>query len=144
MKTHKLQFLTILGLGAMIGLAPIVRAQDAPATPPPGAGSGTNAPAGRGNRHAEMEKLFTAINATDAEKQQLMPIFKARDEKIKTLRDDTSLSREDQMAKRKEIMEATSAQVKGVLSADQYAQYEAFIKSQRGQRGNRGQQPPAN
>jgi Spy/CpxP family protein refolding chaperone len=140
MKTHKLAILALLTLSALMALGPVARAEDTPpASPPPGAG--TNGPGNRADMRAAMEKFLTDIKATDAQKEQLKTIFKERNDKLKTLRDDTSLSREDRMAKRKEIVEATNAKVKGVLDADQYAKYEEFIKTQ-GPRGRRGQQPP--
>jgi len=146
MKTNKLQIFALVTLGGLIALGPIARADDTPATPAPapGVGAGTNAPAGRPNLRAEMEKLFALIKPTEDQKEQLKTIFKERNEKIKALREDTTLTREDRMAKRKEIMEAITAKVKAVLSADQFAQYETFMKEQRGQARNRGQQPPAN
>jgi len=131
----------LIALGGFIALGSVARADDTPATPAPAAGADTNAPAGHAGRGAQMDKLFTAISATDTEKEQLKPIFKERNEKLKALRDDTSLSQEDKKDKRKEIMEGVNAKVKGVVTADQYTQYLAFMKEQRGQRGK---QPPAN
>jgi periplasmic protein CpxP/Spy len=142
MKTNKLHIFSLLTLSAFIGLAPIVRADDTPATPPPAAGGGTNGPAGRANMRAAMDKFLTSINATEDQKEQLKTIFKDRNEKLKAMRDDTSLSKEDKKAKRTEIADATNTKVKGVLTADQYTQYEAFIKLQGNGRHN--QQPPAN
>jgi len=139
MKTIKLPIFAVITLGAVIALAPLARADDPPATPPP-AGGGTNAPGGRVNRRDAMEKLLTTINATDEQKGKLKPIFKDRDDQIKALREDTSLSRTDRTSKRKEIMETTTAKVKEVLTPDQFTKYEEFIKTQG--RARRGQTPP--
>jgi protein CpxP len=145
MKTNKLHLFTFLAIGALIALGPIARADDAPAAPAPGADAGTNGPAGgRPNMRAQMEKLFTAISATDEQKEKLKPIFKERNEKFKALRDDTSLSQEDRKSKRQEIIKDINAKVKDVLSADQFEEYLKFQKAQVG-RGGRAQQstPPA-
>jgi hypothetical protein len=139
MKTNKLRIFAVLAFGGLIALAPVVRADDTPASPPPGAGSGTNSGANRG---ANMDKLYAIIKPTDQQKEQLKPIFKDRADQMKALRQDTSLSQEDKSAKRKEIMDATNAKVKGVLNADQYAQYLTYMKEQGGRR--RGVQAPQN
>lgn len=125
MKTNKLQIFALITLGGLMALGPIARADDAPA-----AGASTNAPAGHADRHAQMDKLFTAISATDAEKEQLKPIFKERNEKFKALREDTSLSKEDRTSKRKEINQDINAKVKTVLTADQFEEYLKFQKEQ--------------
>jgi Spy/CpxP family protein refolding chaperone len=137
MKTNKTKLFALLALGGLMAVGQIARADDtpAPATPPPAAGGG------RGNMRAAMEKFLTDIKATDEQKEKLKPIFKERDDKLKALRGDTSIAQEDRAAKRKEITEATTAKVKGVLDADQFAKYEKFLKDQMG-RGRRGQQPP--
>ena len=125
----------LIALGGFIALGSVARADDAPATTPPAASADTNAPAGR---HAQMDKLFAAISATDTEKEQLKPIFKERNEKLKALREDTSLSKEDKVAKRKDINQDINAKVKVILTADQFAEYEKFQKEQ----GRRNRQSP--
>jgi protein CpxP len=139
MKTNKLQIFSLIALGAFIGLTPMVRADDAPATPPPAAGDGTSGAAGHANRHAALDKFLDSINATADQKEQLKPIFKGQAEQVKALRQDTSLSSDDRKAKHKEIMESTSTKVKGVLTADQYTKYQEFMKTQGP--GHRKQQP---
>lgn len=148
MKTNKSKLFALLALGGLMTLSPIARADDAPAQPAPS----TPAPeagakgGGRANMREQMDKLFTAIKATDDQKDKLKTIFKDRNEKFKALRDDTSISQEDRTAKRKDITKDINAKVKDVLSADQYEQYLAFQKEQ-GHRGKKGGQstttPPA-
>lgn len=143
MKINKLRIFAVLTASCLIGLTPVLRADDSPTTPPPAAGGGTNGPGGRANMRAAMDKFLTEIKATDEQKEKLKTLFKERNEKMKTLRDDTSLSADERKAKRKEIADATNAKVKDVLSADQYTKYEEFIKTQR-PGGRRGQRPPPN
>ncbi len=131
----------LLALGGLVVLGPVVRADDTPATPPPAAGGGATSP--NAARRAGLDKFLTDIKATDEQKEKLKTIFKERVDKMQALRDDTSLSQEDKMAKRKEITDATNAKVKGVLNADQYTKYEEFMKTQAARFRNRGQQPPS-
>ena len=91
----------------------------------------------------QAEKLFTAIKATDDQKEKLKAIFKERNEKFKSLREDTGISQEDRTSKRKDITKDIDAKVKDVLSADQYEQYLKFQK-ENGRRGGRNGAPPAN
>src|ERR1700722_7289474 len=144
MKTNKLHIFALLAFGGVIALGPIARADDTPAVPAPAPAPapGADAPAGRPNMREQMEKLFTAINATDDEKEKLRPIFKERNEKFKALRDDTSASQEDRMAKRKKINKEVTAKVKEGLTADQFTQYQAFMKSHAGRGPGRGQAAP--
>jgi hypothetical protein len=143
MKMNKPRLFVLLALGGLLALGPVVRADDAPSTPPPpppGAGGGATSPGAA--RRAGLDKFLTDIKATDDQKEKLKTIFKERVDKMQALRNDTSLSEEDRTAKRKEIVDATNAKVKGVLNADQYAKYEEFVKTQAARFGNRGQRPP--
>jgi len=131
----------MIALAGVMALAPIVRAEDtppAPTTPP------ANAPAGRPNMREQSEKMFTAIKATDAQKEQLKPILKERTEQMRAMRQDTALSPEDKKTKRKEIFEAADAKVKAVLSPEQFTDYLKFQKEQEKLNQGRRQQPPAN
>src|ERR1700759_3995288 len=128
MKTNKSKLFALLALGGLMAIGQIARADDTPAQTPPAAPAPEAG--GKGAGRANMDKLFTAIKATDDQKEKLKPIFKERNEKLKTLREDTSISQEDRTAKRKDIMKDVNAKVKDVISADQYDQYMAFQKEQ--------------
>lgn len=131
MKTNKSRLFTLIALGGLMAVGPIVRADDTPAqTPPPPAPDATAPAAGHAKGHEQMDKLFAAIKATDSEKEKLKPIFKDRNNQLKAMREDASLSQADKKAKRKEIMQGVNAKVKEVLTADQYADYETFMKDQ--------------
>jgi Spy/CpxP family protein refolding chaperone len=145
MKSNKSHFFALIALGGLMALSPIAYADDSnipsPAKPAPGADE--PGPGGRPNMRAQMDKLLADIKATDDQKEKLKPIFKERNDKMKTLRDDTALSQEDRVAKRKEIMEAITAKVKTVLDADQFKKYEEFQKEMMKRMQGRRQQPPA-
>jgi Spy/CpxP family protein refolding chaperone len=143
MKTNKSKLFALIALGGLMAVGPIARADDAPAqTPPATPPPNDSAPAGRPNMREQMDKLFTAIKATDDQKDKLKAIFKERNEKFKALRDDTGISQEDRTAKRKDITKDVNAKVKDVLSADQYEQYLKLQKEQ-GRRGRKGADQPA-
>jgi Spy/CpxP family protein refolding chaperone len=141
MKTNKSKLFALIALGGLMAVGSIARADDAPTQTPPATPPSGNA-GGRANMREQAEKLFTAIKATDDQKEKLKAIFKERNEKFKALRDDTSISQEDRTAKRKDITKDVNAKVKDVLSADQYEQYLAFQKEQ-GHRGRKGADQPA-
>jgi hypothetical protein len=143
MKTNKSKLFALLALGGLMALNPIARADDAPATPAPSTPApGADAKGGgRANMREQAEKLFTAIKATDDQKEKLKAIFKDRNEKFKALRDDTGISQEDRTAKRKDITKDINAKVKDVLSADQYEEYLKFQKEQAHRGGRKGDQP---
>jgi Spy/CpxP family protein refolding chaperone len=129
-----LSFLTLTALA----LAPLARAEDAPATPPaPPAGEHPHG--GHGDRAKKrLAMLDEKLHLTDAQKQQITGIWTAAEQQGKALRADDSLSKDDRRAKMGEIMKATHAQVRAVLTPDQQTTFDAMPPPE--MRGHRG--PP--
>jgi hypothetical protein len=67
--------------------------------------------------------LAKRLKLSDDQKQKLLPIFTDEQTQMKSLRDDSSLSREDKMTKMKSIHEDTETKVNGLLNDDQKQQY---------------------
>ena len=118
---------------------PLALAQDKPATPPAAGGDTTPAPrAPGGRRGAGLQGILDKLDLTDAQKDKVKPIIADVTEKMGALRGDTSLSREDRMAKIKEINDAADAKLKDILTADQYTKFQDLRKQMGG--GRRRQQ----
>ena len=130
MKRPNMSVMCAMALAGLLSLQPSVRAAGA------GAG-GTNSVAGiHGDR---MAKLTSELSLTDEQQAKLKPIFAANDEKMKALRDDASLSREQKREKFRALREEIVAQVKPILTAEQLAKWQAMREARRGQ----GQPPGA-
>lgn len=110
-------------LGGLLAFGPVAGAQDQPKPDAPHGG------------RAGMEKIIEQLKLTDDQTAKVKPILKDQAEKMKALRDDTSISQEDRRPKMKEIHEATNAKLKAVLTEDQFAQWKKL--SQMGGRGGR-------
>lgn len=149
MKRSKLGILAILALGGLMACEPIALAQDKPATPPPAGGDTTPAPPRGGGRGAGLQGILDKLELTDAQKDKVKPVIADQREKMQALRGDTSLSREDRMAKMKEINDAVDAKLKDILTADQYAKFQELRKQmpaggrRRQQNSDAGATPPA-
>jgi len=134
MKKHVCVKMASLALGSLLILSPAGRAQDNPPStnrPPPGAG----APGGR--RGNPLDAMKTQLSLTDDQVEKLKPIYKEQRDKLQALRSDTTLSREDMMAKRKELQAALSDKVKDILTPDQFAKWQKMPQN-RGRRGQKG------
>lgn len=134
MKQNKLSLFAVVALGGLLACGAVARADDTtPAKPTP-------PPPGRGQR---MQQMVEKLGLTDDQKPKVEATMKDQREKMTALRDDTSLSADDRKAKVKEIMEATDAKMKTILTADQYAKWEQIRKDMR-QRMQNGGGPGAN
>lgn len=74
------------------------------------------------------EKMTTKLSLDDAQKAKIQEINLGIAQKNDAIRQNTSLTKEQKFAQLKENQDARKAQYKEVLSADQYAKYEAWEK----------------
>lgn len=122
MKLIKTVFLAALAMGGLLACAS-VRAQDS--TNMPAATPSTNAPPhhmmGRG---MSMERVAQALNLTDDQKAEVAPILDDQRKKMHDIFQDNTLSRADKMAKIKQIHEDTAAQLKPILTGEQFQKWE--------------------
>lgn len=128
MKRHYLKYacLTAGLLGAVI-LPSSLRAEDpaAPATPPP---KKEGRPELTPEQREEMKKkrldmLSEKLGLSDSQKEQVQKIMDEQQEKMKALKDDESLSKEDKMAKFKEISDEGREKINAILTDDQKAKF---------------------
>ena len=142
MKANKTMLIAALAAGSLLVWSPALRAADTnppPSTPPAGAPPADQRPPGmRGGPN--LDQLAQQLNLTDDQKAKVKPILEARDKKIADLRGDTSLSPEDRRTKMQSIREETTAQMKAVLTPEQFDKWQKT--SPMGPRRNRPNGPP--
>jgi periplasmic protein CpxP/Spy len=128
MKMHKVSLIAALAAGALIALTPSLRAQDTkPARPEAGARAGQ-----RGQMAKErLDKLAVELKLTDEQKTKVEAAMKAQAEKLQGVRDAAPADRREKMQAARKALET---ELKGILTADQYAQWEK-IRQQRGPGG---------
>jgi Spy/CpxP family protein refolding chaperone len=67
--------------------------------------------------------LAKRLNLTDDQKQKVAGIFADMQQQMQGIRNDSSLSREDRMAKMKSLREQTDDKINGILNDDQKQKY---------------------
>jgi Spy/CpxP family protein refolding chaperone len=137
MKANQTMLITALAVGSLLVCSPALRAgvtNTPPSTPPAGAPPAGQPPRGGFDRLAEQ------LNLTADQKPKVQSIMQAQMDKILALRQDTSLTVEDRRAKAKAIHENTAAQMKAVLTADQFQKWQDMQSKMRNRRNGT---PPA-
>ena len=97
----------------------------------------------RGNRQPpsvdeQVKRLADRLNLSDDQQSKIKPILEDQRQQMTSLREDTSLSREDRMSKMRRIRESTTSKISAILNDDQKKQYEAMQQEMRSREG-RGQ-----
>jgi hypothetical protein len=97
----------------------------------------------RGNRQPptvdeQVKHLTDKLNLTADQQSKIKPILEDQRQQMETVRNDSSLSREDRMTKMRTIRESAASKIKDNLNDDQKKQYDAMRQEMRGGQG-RGQ-----
>lgn len=124
MKISKSLIVAAVVAGSLFAGSALIQAQTATNTPP--AGAPAAGPRGPGMRPGgpTLDVIATTLKLDDATKAKVKTILDARDQKLKDLRADTTLSQEDRRTKMQAIRTDVDTQMKAALTADQYAQWE--------------------
>jgi hypothetical protein len=85
--------------------------------------------------------LKESLKLSDEQVGKLKPIIEKNQEKMRALRDDQSLSREDRRAKIQELNKALDEEVKPILTTEQQAKYKEETEKRRAQRPQGGNRP---
>ncbi len=121
--------LTTLIVGGALTLSPTARAEEA------------RRGGERGERIRErMQEVSKELNLTDEQREKLKPIFQAQAEKMKELRADTTLSREEKMQKWKAIREEFAPKIKEILTPEQFEKWQKMREEMREKLGERARQ----
>ena len=99
-----------------MALVPAARAADNDDAKP---AKGEAATPARGAVRDRLQQVSEQLKLTDDQKEKLKPIFKEQATKLRELRDNKDLSREDRTAKVKEIRESLAAKIKPILTPEQ-------------------------
>jgi Spy/CpxP family protein refolding chaperone len=137
MKANKTMLIAALAAGSLLVWSPALRAADTntpPSAPPAGAPPAGRPPGGGFERMAEQ------LNLTADQKPKVQSIMDTQRQKMLGLRNDTSLSQEARQAKRKAIVEEMAAQMKTILTPEQFDKWQKT--SPMGPRRNRPNGPP--
>jgi len=121
-KLPKLLIIAALVAGSLLAGSAVLQAQNATNTPPAGA-----PPAGmRGGMRGgpNIDQLATTLKLDDATKARVKPILDAQQKKMSDLRADTSVSQEDRRTKMQAIRTDMATQMKAVLTAEQFDQWQ--------------------
>ena len=113
---------TLIALAAVAGvlsLQPLTRAADTNEPAPPAAGGRLAA------QRERMQETARELNLTDEQKEKLQAIIRGQGEKLRELRQDTSLSQPEKAEKFKAIREDIIAEAKKVLTPDQFEKWQA-------------------
>ena len=85
-----------------------------------------------------LQRMTQQLNLSDAQQQQIKPILENESKQMQALREDSSLSQQDRMAKMMAIRQDSASQIKPILNADQQKQYEEMMSRQGRGRGPGG------
>ncbi len=102
-------------------------------------GQGSMQPARGVNR---LERISRELNLTEAQKSQVKPILEDEENQLKALRTNTSLSREQQREKAREIRQATWGKIKPLLTPEQLKKREEMMAKGRERLEKRLRQAP--
>jgi periplasmic protein CpxP/Spy len=92
----------------------------------------------------QLEHLSKALNLTDDQKSQIKPVLEERQQKMESLRSDSSLSPEDRRSKMRSLMEDSNTKLRAVLTDEQkskFAEMQSQMREHRGQPGGAPNSP---
>jgi Spy/CpxP family protein refolding chaperone len=139
----------LVAAGFSVAALPAARAAD---EVPPAAPGGPNSAAQpdrpkRRGRHMDpaqrLQRLTEALSLTEGQQAKIKSIFQEEAGKRQAIMDDSSLSRDDQHAKRQELMKDIQTRVRAILTPEQQTKFDAMPRPGRGPRGEGpGGEPP--
>jgi Spy/CpxP family protein refolding chaperone len=138
--------MAVVALAATLNASTLIAADGAGAADKPKQArkEGTGGDQARERVRDRMQQVAKELDLTEEQKTQLRPIFKKEGEKLKALRDDQGLTREQRQEKAKAIREELRKEVKPVLTAEQWEKWEKMRQERSPQRQPRpGQGAPA-
>lgn len=139
--------LCTIALTGLLGLGMTAFAQDqstASTTAPP-----MHGPHGHMmNADQQLEHLTKSLNLTADQQNQIKPILENQQQQMMQLHQDSSLSRDDKMAKAKSLHADTTTKIEAVLNDQQKQKYEEMQQKmqehmQERMQGGAGAPPPA-
>jgi len=105
----------IVAAACLLASLPLSRAADADTKP----AENKSAAPGKAAVRDRLQQISEELKLTDDQKEKLKPIFREEAGKLRELRNDKDLSREDRAAKIKTIRDDAAAKVKPILTPEQ-------------------------
>lgn len=133
--------ISLLCLGASLGLMPALRADDTPPTPPPAA---PNSPPPAGGDREQMrerreERLTKALGLSADQQTKWQSLGQQEHDAVKALHEDTTLPKDQKRAKMEEIRKDFEGQRRAILTPEQQTKFDEIIAKMREHRGGQGQ-----
>jgi Spy/CpxP family protein refolding chaperone len=136
--------LAITGMAAMTALSLPASAQMGPG---PGAGPGMQGGTGKmaaSDCQRRLQRLTQRLGLSEEQQAQIKPLLEEEATQVQTLRDDSTLSRDERNAKLQELHESTYNRINGFLTPEQQQKHkELRDQAQQRQKMRRGQPPAA-
>jgi Spy/CpxP family protein refolding chaperone len=105
---------------------------------------GQLAGAGAEGPRAKLESAIKDLNLTDAQKEQLKPVYQEQMEKLRDLHQDSSLSMSEKLDKLKAMQKEIAPKLKKVMDTEQFAKWEKESNQWIEQLGQRFQEKKQN
>ena len=83
----------------------------------------------------ELQSLDKMLKLTDDQKNQIKPILEDRQQKMQSLRSDTSLSEQGRWGKVRSIREESNSKIRNLLNDDQKKKFDEMYQHGRGHTG---------
>jgi protein CpxP len=134
MKLNKAFVFTLIAAGTVVASGSAFAQDTATNVPAPAPEVSTNSQPARPHpmlRGPSIDRLAQMLNLTDAQKAQIQPILDVEHQKMRDLRNDTSLSMDEKRSKMKELREDTSSQLQPILTPDQFTKWQNMAHMRR-------------
>ena len=84
-------------------------------------------------RIQRLEAVAKQLHLTRKQEKQLVPILQAEEPKLQAIRNDQSLSRVEKLQRLRAVHDASTPQVKAILTAEQFQQLQVIRQQRRAQ-----------
>jgi periplasmic protein CpxP/Spy len=91
----------------------------------------------------QLQVLTKRLNLTDDQQKQILPILTDRQQQMESIRNDSSLSQKDRIAKMRSVREESDSKIKAVLTDDQKQTFDQMQQQMRERAHERREQQNA-
>ena len=88
-----------------------------------------------------LQNMTKTLNLTPDQQAKIKPLLENQSTQMQSLHQDTTMSREDRMAKAQQLRQSTDEQIKGVLTPDQQQKWSEMQTQRQGNMGHPQQTP---
>jgi len=134
MKNNAIRFLILAFAFAALSLPAL--AQGAPA----GAGEGPGPRHGMPSVDERVQHMTKMLNLSDDQQTKVKSILQDEHDQMVSLKQNTSMSQEDQHAKFQQIRQASNSKIRDVLNDEQKAKFDQMQAERKGRMGKHGGQ----